>query len=313
MRSLERLSLLSRQLSHCLDAGMPPSRALRTVSARATPHGYRRALETAAKHADAGRTLGESLEPLHRWLPDFVFPFIAAAEQSGQSAEAFTVLAEIANRLRPVWRTVRQIWQIPVGLLAFGELIQIGILLWFGKTAEALAWLGQIGVAFAIILTAYHGLRRLPTSRKWVDQLLARTPYWGQLVTAISLTLFFQGLSFLYRAGQRDIHSILASALSVVPNLYLREDIARIDQSLAAGNTLPEAFHQPRSWPRSVGDTLSTGALVGRLEESLNQVTQQTMAQLETQLAFTQVVLSRLLLFLVYASIAGTILRVISV
>ena len=252
-------------------------------------------------------TLSESLRSAQKNLPSFTLPFLQAGENSGQSTEAFAYLEGLCDKLVPLMRIVRQLWVIPLSIILFGAILRVAIMVYFGAAADAMDLILDTLIACLVIFLVVSAIRRTRQGRQWLDCLLARFPYIGQATRAISLGLFFQGLKFTYRAGGRDFRTLLGSALATIPNLYIRSDLSRIDSSLESGLTLPEALESPRLLDDATRHSLASGALVGRLEESLDRVTEQLTSSLDAYLPFVKTILARLLGYAVIGSVIGTI------
>jgi type II secretory pathway component PulF len=246
LRKIENLALLSSQMRTCLHAGLSASKALETASNRGFPVSLRRGLSQAASETRSGATLSESLQSAQKNLPSFTIPFIQAGEVSGQSTEAFEYLERLCNKLLPLMRIVRQLWVIPASIILFGGIVRVAIMVYFGASADAIGLIQDTLIACTIIFFITSALRMTRQGRQWLDFLLAKFPYIGQATRAISLGLFFQGLKFTYTAGGRDFRTLMGSALTTVPNLYIRSDLSLIDSSLESGLTLPEALESPR-------------------------------------------------------------------
>jgi type II secretory pathway component PulF len=307
LRKIENLALLSSQMRTCLQAGLTASKALETASNRGFPESLRRGLRQAASETRNGATLSESLKLTQKNLPSFTLPFIQAGEISGQSTEAFEYLERLCDKLVPLMRIVRQLWVIPVSIMLFGAIVRVVIMVYFGAMADAMGLILDTLIACAIAILVISAIRRTRQGRHWLDYLLATVPYIGHATRAISLGLFFQGLKFTYKAGGRDFRTLLGSALATVPNLYIRSDLSQIDSSLESGLTLPEALDSPRLLDDTTRQCLASGALVGRLEESLDRVTEQLTSGLEAYLPFVKTILARILGYAVIGSVIGTI------
>lgn len=307
LKKIENLSLFSSQMRACLQAGMTSSKALETASNRGFSPNLRHGLAQAASKIREGKTLSESLEATDQNLPSFTLPFLQAGEISGQSAEAFEYLERLCSKLLPLLRIIRQLWGIPASIILFGAVVRVAIMIFFGANAAAVGMILNMFIACFIVMLVITTIRRTTRGRYWLDYLLATIPYISQASRAVSLGLFFQGLKFTYKAGGQDFKTILGSALATVPNSYIRSDLSRIESSLESGLTLPEALESPRLLDDPIRQCLASGALVGRLEESLDRVTEQLTSGLESYLPFVKTILARILGFAVIWSIIGTI------
>ena len=100
---------------------------------------------------------------------------------------------------------------------------------------------------------------------------------------------------------------MLQEAITSVPSDRFRKELSSIEEGLNQGLTLPEALRAPHCFTENNKSTLSNGALVGRLEQGLDQVTEHSTKELEGQLQFTRLVLARLMGFALIGSIYATI------
>ena len=308
LRQTENLALLAHHLKVSLEAGLTPSKALSNLRHDPFPHRIRAALEEACIAAHHGQALSESLRPAKNHLPAFTLPFLAAGEASGQSADSFHFLDLLCQRLLPVQRMAQQIGMIPTVIIGFGILTRIAIMLAFGATDEAAQAVAEIGIWLCSILLIIGWLKRTATGNLALDYLSASIPYLGNVVRSINHGLFFQSFNFVYRSGGQDAETLFKQSLETVPNRYLRNDLQRALEAIRNNQTLSEAFLSLQLVAPGIRETLSQGAYVGRLEQSLNAATDRLAETMAAQLQFTRLILARLLGLAVTASILGTIL-----
>lgn len=307
LRKLENLALVARQMSTCLTAGLTFGQTLETLCARSDSSAFRAALKQARETIDQGKPISEALPLMEHHFPQFVAPFLRSAESSGNAPEAFTHLERLTDRLIPVFRVVRQLWLVPVTILLSGMLLRIAIMIYFGALDRALQQVWAASLSGAVIIAMIHTLKRTQVGRQLLDTVLTNSPFIGHASRAVSLSLFFQSLNFLYRAGGQEFDTMLQQSLASTPSLRIRSDLKSIQDSLEQGFSLPEALRAPRCFNEATRMTLANGALVGRLEQSLDQVTDRSTRELESQLLFTRLILARLMGFALVGSICATI------
>ena len=307
LRKLEHLALLSRQLKTCLNAGLSNARALETAGSHVSSMPLKTALNQASQEASNGKPISEALHPLRAYLPDFVIPFVHTGEISGKTTEAFEHLDKLCDKLVPIQRITRQLWLIPLSIILFGALIRLAIVFYFGSDQVIEAKVFQILQTCGTLILLGYLLQVTRTGRRIVDYLLTEIPYIGQAVRGTSFSLFFQSLNFIYKAGGQEFTTMLSQAIASVPNPRIQKDLERIKVSVKSGLTLPEAMTAPKLFSEKTRSFLATGAVVGRLEESLDKVTADITDSLDAQLDFAKLVLARLMGYAVVGSIIGTI------
>ncbi len=306
-RKFEHLALLSSQMKTCLNAGLSNAKALETTGNHIRNSRLQAAFQQASQAASRGTPLSDALLPLRRHLPAFVIPFVHTGEISGKSAEAFEHLDRLCEKLVPIQRITRQLWLIPFSIISLGALARLGIVLFLGSEQAIQASVSQLLQAVGTLILLGFLLRTTVTGRTLADYLLTEIPYIGQAVRGTSFSLFFQSLNFLYKAGGQEFTTMLSLATASVPSERIRNDLEQIKTSVKSGLTLPEAMTRPKLFSEETRSFLATGAVAGRLEESLDKVTAEITESLDAQLDFAKLVLARLMGYAVVGAIIGTI------
>jgi type II secretory pathway component PulF len=88
------------------------------------------------------------------------------------------------------------------------------------------------------------------------------------MMRRLNLTLFFQGVSVLLRAGL-DLPRAVERSAAIVPNRLMGRHLVRPLSPIESGATVTEAFSTVRWLPRTVREMIAIGEQSGTLAKAL--------------------------------------------
>lgn len=124
----------------------------------------------------------------------------------------------------------------------------------------------------AIALALVWGLRkRSPSLHLWIDRLILRLPFIGDIIRRIETLQFCRFLQLLYDNGI-DVRTALAEAQGVLTNLVLVRAVSFASRQLEAGTSLSKSIEMCGEFPSIVSEQLEVGEQAGNIGEALSYI-----------------------------------------
>ena len=122
------LSLFSRQLSSMLNAGIPLTRALFTLSRQVTNVSLGNALTEVARNVEGGMSFSEALRGYPAIFNDLYVNMVSAGEAGGTLEATLTRLSNQLQKDKELRDNIKSAMFYPVAVLAFAIIILFGML-----------------------------------------------------------------------------------------------------------------------------------------------------------------------------------------
>jgi type IV pilus assembly protein PilC len=123
------LALFSRQLQTLLEAGIPLTRGLYTLSNQVANRGFSEVLSEIAQHVDSGMSFSDALSNHSGVFPSLFVNMIRSGEASGNLDEILKQLAEQMEREKALRDNIKSATIYPIVVLCFALLVVLGMLL----------------------------------------------------------------------------------------------------------------------------------------------------------------------------------------
>ena len=123
------LALFSRQMQTLLEAGIPLTRALYTLSSQVANRGFSEVLGEIAQHVDSGMSFSDSLGNYPEVFPSLFVNMIRSGEISGNLDEILKQLSEQLEREKSLRDNIKSATLYPIVVLGFAVLVVIGMLI----------------------------------------------------------------------------------------------------------------------------------------------------------------------------------------
>jgi len=321
---LGQLAGLCRRLAISLEAGLDVRKVWTREAERPVSPAARRRFQTIREHVNRGDSLGEAFAATGDYFPVLFRELAAVGEQTGHMSECFAQLADHYEgqiRLRRLF-LASIAW--PMIQLAVAILV-VGFLIWIlgaigemtGTTVDILGF-GLVGtrglaiyasvlaVAGAAVFFFIHAVQRGMFWTEPIQLLLARVPMLGPVLQTLALARLTWSLHLTLDTGM-DLRRALKLSLRSTRNASFTRPMAAIDQAVARGESLYEAFWRTGVFPTDFLDALHTGEQAGRIVETMEVLSRQYQdrAQAATR------VLTMLAGFAVWCMVAAFIILLI--
>lgn len=290
--SLASLTLITRQMSTLLGAGLRVEDALSAI-ALGQPPKVAGLLLTVRGSVMEGRSLGEALGGYPQVFSDFYRASIRAGEQSGRLDQVMAHLASfVENRARN-----RQSVQLALLYPALLAIVSLGIITMlmafvipdimrvFTARGADLPFLTRALIAVSDLVRSYGLLavgviavlavgfqRWLATGQnrlRWHRVLATRRPT-SRVLQRMNASQFAGTLATLVQSRVPLIEA-LQSAADVTPNLFVRARVSEATDKVRQGTSLKRAMDEAAIFPAMLIAMVASGEAGGHLGEALDR------------------------------------------
>jgi general secretion pathway protein F len=301
------LSLMTRQLSTLVRAGLPLEEALLAVSQQTEkPRVQSIVLGVRAKVVE-GHTLATGLGDFPRVFPEIYRATVSAGEQSGHLDAVLERLAEYTESREQMRQSVMGAMLYPIVLTVMCFTI-VSILLTYvvPKVVEVFeanharlplatqvlvsvsSFLRNYGLWLLIALGALGFLfwRSLQSRerRRRVHQTLLKLPLVGRILRGVNTARFTRTLSILTASAVPVLDS-LRIASEVVTNLPMRDAVTEAAARVREGAPIGRSLSNSRLFPPMTVHLISSGESSGQLQTMLERAATNQERELEGLLA----------------------------
>jgi len=301
------LSLLTRQLSTLVRAGLPLEEALLAVSQQTEKPRVQSVLLGVRSRVMEGHTLASGLADFPRVFPEIYRATVSAGEQSGHLDAVLERLAEYTETREQMRQKVLGAMLYPIVLTVMCFTI-VSILLTYvvpkvvevfegNKAKLPLAtqllvavsnflrhyglWL-LIGLSFAGFM--FWRWLKAPAARRRFHRALLTLPLFGRILRGFNTARFTRTLSIL-TASAVPVLDGLRIASEVVTNLPMRDAVAEAAQRVREGAPIGRSLAASRLFPPMTIHLISSGESSGELQAMLERAALNQERELDGLLA----------------------------
>jgi len=298
------VSILIRQISTLLNAGIPLVEALSAVIDQIDNKGLERILSQVRESVREGRSFADSLSPHTRAFSPLMVNMIRSGESSG-SLEI--VLLRLADFLEQQVMTKRKIqsaliypavivsiafcillflmtYVVPSVTKIFSDMkqtlpIPTAVLIAISSFIRSYWWLFLL--LFAAAFTGIKAYIKTEEGRIHFDQFKLKMPLFGSLYRKIAISRFSRTLGTLLKNGVPLLNS-LDIVKNVVGNKLLERTIEEARTHIGEGSSIHEPLRRSGVFPPILIHMINVGEKSGTLEEMLNKVADITDNEIDT-------------------------------
>jgi len=298
------VSILIRQISTLLNAGIPLVEALSAVIDQIDNKGLERILSQVRESVREGRSFADSLSPHTRAFSPLMVNMIRSGESSG-SLEI--VLLRLADFLEQQVMTKRKIqsaliypavivsiafcillflmtYVVPSVTKIFSDMkqtlpIPTAVLIAISSFIRSYWWLFLL--LFAAAFTGIKAYIQPEEGRIHFDQFKLKMPLFGSLYRKIAISRFSRTLGTLLKNGVPLLNS-LDIVKNVVGNKLLERTIEEARTHIGEGSSIHEPLRRSGVFPPILIHMINVGEKSGTLEEMLNKVADITDNEIDT-------------------------------
>lgn len=291
----QELVILSRQLAILIQSKVPLTQSLRTLVKQTTNSYLASVVENIADDVNAGSTFSKALSK-YPIFSEFYINMIKSGEVSGRLEEVLLYLADYLEREYNLTSQVRGALIYPAFVLG-GFLVAAGVMMVFviptltsvlAESGQTLPLVTRVLILFSNFIRSWGWLlflilglgggfywwqiRTNEAVRFSWDNLLLKTPIFGELLKKIYLARMAETLSTLSSAGI-SINQSLQITAEVVGNLVYRIILNEADTIVRRGGTISSTLEKyPNVVLPMVSQMVAIGEKTGKLDTILKNI-----------------------------------------
>ena len=278
-----------------MEAQVPLNDSLQNLYKQITNATLKQVIYEISADINSGLSLSQAIEKQSQVFPEFYVSMIKSAEITGRLSEAMTFLADYLEK-ESLWRSrIRNALIYPAFVVVvffivivvmtlfvfpqlepifkeFNATLPFVTTLMMGTGQFILNWWWAvilIGGIFIFMLIDYF---RSSEGELVRDQIVLRTPIFGNLFRKIYVARFAEITSVLVKGGVPVAQSIEIASHSIGSPIY-KEVLYAISQRVRAGELLSQILIEDAYYfPSLVGQMASIGENTGQLDELLSRV-----------------------------------------
>ncbi len=287
------LALFSRQLASMLDAGVPLTRALYTLSEQIENKFFSTAIGQIANSVEGGMSLTESMRAHSSIFNDLYIGMINAGETGGTLGNTLERLSDQLQKDKTLRDNIKAATFYPMTVASLAVLLLIGMLVFLvpvfqGFFPEGIElpfltrviiamseflrgyWYLLIPIVFAAIL-AIRTYLRSATGKRQFDSIKFRIPVFGPIIHKATIARYARTFSTLISGGIPVMQALDASGKTSGSMLFEKamEDVA---EKIQEGKNIAGPLKETELFPPMVVQMVAIGEETGALPSLLNKV-----------------------------------------
>ncbi len=292
--SASDLSLLTRQLSALLSAGVQLVDALGTLSEQSAKPAVKKMLSQVRERVREGSSLADALAAHRQAFSDLYIGMVRAGEAAAALEAVLDRLADYSERQSEFISKVRGALTYPIIMMCVGAAImgflvtyvvpQVAMVFKESHAALPLAtriliglsnvlinyWYLLLAALMGIIAAIVYGMSTA-RGRRLYDTMLLKAPYLGETMIRIICARFARTLGTLLSSGVQLLPA-LDAVKGVVTNGLLRDAVETARDSIRAGHGMGDTLKQSGLFPPLLVEMVKVGERSGELERMLDRV-----------------------------------------
>lgn len=302
------LSVMCRQFSTMIDAGVNLVRCLSVLSEQATNPKMKAILNDVRTEVEGGQTLTKALEKYPNIFDRLFLGLVNAGEIGGALEESLQRLSQFLESEVQLRRKVKSAMTYPIIILVFATCVVLGLMTFVlpkfmglfkdlgitelpGPTAILKAcsefllqkwyWAAIFLVAFII---AFRLFLRTKVGRRIWDRIKLKAPVFGPLNHKVCIARFARTLATLLSSGVAILQA-METVAGTVSNDIISDAILAARAAIREGEQIAEPLAKSRMFPPMVVQMISIGQESGSLDAMLSKVADFYESEVEAALA----------------------------
>lgn len=283
--------MFCRQLASFVSVGVPVTTAIQTFAEEADNKQLRETYIAVVTELERGMRLSDAFASHPLVFPTIVVDMVRSAEETGSLDRVLRQAARHLEREASARQRIRAAMTYPAVIACLALVITVGMVMFvLPKFKDLYASLNVaipgvlkavlnvstfvgdhslllIFVVILLIVGIWLGLRR-ERGRLFIDSVLLKLPLVSALVRSATTERFCRTLGDMLRAGV-PISQTYAVVVANVRNRVLRQALARVGTSLAAGEGLHRPLADTKVFSPAVVQLIRVGEETGTLDNNL--------------------------------------------
>jgi type IV pilus assembly protein PilC len=303
------LSVFSRQLGVMINAGIPVTRAISTLSKQTSNPAMADALDAIARDVESGSGLGDAFERHPKVFNDLYVSMLRAGELGGILETTLMRLAEQLRRDKQLTDSVKSAMNYPKIIMIFASIVFLAMLvalvpIFQGMMVEGaevpvisaviFAWSSSIRnfwyfwiLGAAVVVILIMAFVKSPTGRRIYENNKLHMPVFGEINLKSVIARFCRTLATLLEGGIPIVQA-LQSAGPTAGSDVLAAVVVTAAHQIEEGRSIAAPLEQSGVFPPMVTHMIAVGEESGTLPELLDRVAdfyEEDVALLSRQLA----------------------------
>ena len=294
---LQELATFTQQLANLLQAGMPLSTALNSMTyleTKGIPADVSRQLK---QDVSEGQGLSAAMAKQPRVFSDLYVNMVKAGEQSGalvdvlrRMADHFEKFAQVQAKFTSALIYPALVCTVSVGMIIFfltfimpkfmslfGDMaftrLPVMTVLLINISNGFKRWWWLMGAALLVALILFKRFQATELGRRKIDGWKMKAPILGKVVCLNLYSQFARTLCTLLQNGV-PVLTALKITEQVIPNCIIKEATARTREAVTDGKSLAQPLAASKVFPRLMVDLVKIGEETGNVSDALNNVAQ---------------------------------------
>jgi type IV pilus assembly protein PilC len=288
------LAIFTRQLATMIDAGLPLVQSLDILAQQEASEIFQEIIRTIKNEVESGATLAAALQKHPRVFDNMYVNLVVAAEEAGTLDVILGRLATHIEKMEALKKKIKSAMVYPAMIVTVAIGVTIVLMVFVVPVFEKLfAGIGQslplptqivvsisrlfksylpIFIVFVVIVSIMaNRYYKTEQGRKKIDDLLLKTPIFGELIRKVAVSRFARTLATLVTSGVPILEglNIVAGASG---NKIVEEAILKGRTSISQGQTIAEPLTESGVFPMMVTQMIAVGETTGSLELMLTKI-----------------------------------------
>lgn len=289
------LSIMCRQFSTMIDAGVTLVRCLNVLEDQATNPKMRAILGDIRANVEGGESLTRSMEKYPNIFDRLFLGLVHAGEIGGTLEESLQRLSGFLEKDVELRRKVKSAMTYPVIILVFATMVVLGLMTFIlpkfmglfkdlGITELPLPtamlqgasnfllskWYIMIVITIAFVI-ALRLFSRTRMGRRTLDRIKLKAPVFGKLNHKVCLARFSRTLATLLASGV-PILQAMETVAGTVSNDIIADAIYSARAAIREGERIGEPLARSKQFPPMVVQMISIGEESGSLDPMLSKI-----------------------------------------
>lgn len=288
-------SLICRQLSVLVGAGVGVVEALQLLSEQITNKKLKKALLDVAKLVEEGSSLTAALRKYSNIFPEFIINLVEVGEETGELDLVLRRAAEYYEKLAFIKGKVKSASFYPTFVMVIATIIVGGILTFIVPQFESIykSFGGELPLPTQMLINFSNALRNnFPiitgtliiftvififlykknyNFRETVHKFLLKIPKFGEIFEKSAMARFARTMATLFSSGVPIERSLEISA-KVVGLIPIEKAIEQAKKDVLEGKTLWMSLERTKMFPKMVVAMVKVGEESGQIDEMLNSI-----------------------------------------
>ncbi|NCN40177.1 type II secretion system F family protein [bacterium] len=319
-----------RQMAVMQSAGISMVQALGVLSETAETKGFGRALANIKRRVEEGQSFTESLKKYPVIFDRIFINLIAAGEISGSLDRILERLAGYYEKTSKLRRQIVSALAYPAFMLVLMVLIVAVMLIFvvptfaemFSGQGAALPestqmimsisdflidfWWAVLGCGGALLAGLVAAFKNQQI-RSYIDPLLLKIPFLGELFAKVSIARFARTFGTLIQSGVPILEALDITA-RVAGNIAVESTLLSIKDEVSQGNSISGPLMKSKIFPKMATSMIAIGEQTGAIDSMLEKIADFYEDEVDAVISGLTSVIEPLMIVMVGAVVAGILI-----